>query len=108
MDVYSFMRRFLLHVVPYRFVRIRYYGILSHRNKRKTIATCREFYNVATLPEQISPDWRDIFLKKTGRGPPQCPVCKKGRLVVMEILVPARYRSPPALVPIDGPFMAVR
>lgn len=95
MDVYSFMRRFMLHVVPYRFVRIRYYGILSHRNKRKAISECRDFYNIEKQSDLRSPDWRDVFLIKTGRDCSICPVCKTGRLIMKELIPILRYRAPP-------------
>lgn len=95
MDVYSFMRRFMLHVVPCRFVRIRYYGILAHRNKQKAIRACREFFHVQNPDTQKTFSWQDILLKKTGRDCTRCPVCKEGRLYIKERIVPIRYRAPP-------------
>ncbi len=107
-DVVSFMRRFMLHVVPYRFVRIRYYGILSHRNKSRAITACRDFYTVLKPPEQTPPDWRDMFLKKNGRDCSRCPVCLKGRLVLKESIPPSGYRAPPVSVSIEIPIESVQ
>jgi hypothetical protein len=91
----GFMRRFLLHVLPYRFVRIRYYGILSHRKKREAVQACREFYNLEQVHEEEPLDWRDIFLRVTGRDVSRCPQCNAGTLSLKEIIPYRRYRPPP-------------
>jgi hypothetical protein len=101
MDVFSFMRRFMLHVVPHRFVRIRYFGILSHRNKKKAIQACREFYSIKKQREQIPQDWRVIYLKKTGKNSMQCPHCNNGKLILKEQIQPIHYRAPP-VYPLQG------
>ncbi len=46
------LRRFLLHVLPYRFVRIRYYGLLANRYRRQNIAQCRALLGAAA-PEPL-------------------------------------------------------
>lgn len=43
----SFMHRFLMHVLPHRFVRIRYFGLLAHREKKRAIQACLKFYNIS-------------------------------------------------------------
>lgn len=91
----SFIRKFMMHVVPRRFVRIRYFGILSHRNKKKAIDACRKFYEIVKQNEKITHTWSEIFFRVTGKNISCCPSCKTGKLVVSEILEPARYRSPP-------------
>jgi hypothetical protein len=91
----SFMRRFLLHVLPYRFVRIRYYGILSHRNKKKAIEACRKFYNLEQIHEEEPLDWRDFYQRVTGKDVSLCPLCKTGVLCINEIIPARRYRAPP-------------
>ena len=91
----SFIHRFMMHVVPKRFVRIRYFGILSHRNKKKAIAACREFHGIKNKNNIVPQVWHEIYMKVTGRNVSCCPVCKSGRLIVKEILEPVRYRSPP-------------
>ena len=91
----SFIRRFMMHVVPKRFVRIRYFGLLSHRNKKKAIEACREFHGIEKKHEIIPQTWSEIYLRVTGKNLSCCPVCKTGRLVVKEILEPVPYRAPP-------------
>lgn len=91
----SFISRFMMHVVPKRFVRIRYYGILSHRNKKKAVEACREFFDVMTKNETIPETWIEIYLRVTGKNISCCPICKKGILKVKEIIAPLRYRAPP-------------
>lgn len=91
----SFINRFMMHIVPKRFVRIRYFGFLSHRNKKKAVAACREFYGIKKKNDIVPQSWHEIYLKVTGRNISCCPACKSGKLIVKEILEPVRYRSPP-------------
>ncbi len=50
----EFIRRFLLHVLPKGFMKIRYFGFLAHRNKKQTIPLLRKLINPkAKLPEKI-------------------------------------------------------
>jgi hypothetical protein len=93
MQVYSFMRYFIMHVVPYRFVRIRYYGLLSHRNKKKANKICREFFGVIHKDKEIKLVWSDIYFKVTGKNIHLCPVCKKGTLILKEYILEKRYAS---------------
>jgi len=91
----SFISRFMMHVVPRRFVRIRYYGILSHRNKKRAVEACREFFEIVKKNEKIPDTWIEIYLCVTGKNISCCPVCKKGVMRVKEIISPLRYRAPP-------------
>lgn len=91
----SFLHRFLLHTVPMKFVRIRYYGMLSHRNKKKAILACREFYGITAITVPVPASWQEVYAHVTGKNISCCPVCKSGRLVVTEVLEPLRYRAPP-------------
>ena len=91
----SFINSFMIHVVPRRFVRIRYFGILSHRNKKKAVSACREFYKIENKNEKIPQAWSEIYLRVTGKNISCCPACKTGKLVVKDIIEPVRYRSPP-------------
>jgi len=50
LDVDEFLRRFLLHVLPKRFVRIRYFGLLAPRCRTDDLATCRTLLAVAPPP----------------------------------------------------------
>jgi hypothetical protein len=73
LDAVEFIRRFLLHVLPGGFVKIRHFGILSNRNRKAMVQRCREL-----LP--ASPPL-SVILK---RQEPVCPVCGVGHLHVIE------------------------
>ena len=83
----EFMRRFLLHVIPKRFVRIRCYGFLSNRNKKELLARCRE------LLEEPS-EMEDTVEEESGVGEAGiaelmlCPKCGEGRMIAVMILEP--------------------
>jgi hypothetical protein len=96
LPVMEFIRRFLNHTVPYRFVRIRYYGLLSHRNKKEKREECLKFFGMEDEGGRGQPaDWRELFFKVTGEDIRKCPVCKSGNMMICRIINPARYRSPP-------------
>ena len=87
------MRKFLNHTVPHRFVRIRYYGIFSHRNKLNSLNVCRELYGI--LKNINKPlDWRELLIAKTGVDYSLCSECGIGRFVV-EKLISGKIVMPP-------------
>ena len=71
----TFISRFLLHVLPPRFMRIRHYGFLANCAKKECLAQCREQLNVSP-PEPIEPktpaDW---IWELTGFDVTRCPHC---------------------------------
>lgn len=91
---FDFMRKFLMHVVPHRFVRIRYFGIFSHRNKLESLRICRKLYGIMDelRPEVLNPC--EILMKKTGIDYSICPECGRGHLI-FEKLIPAVRVHPP-------------
>jgi hypothetical protein len=85
-----FSRRFLRHVLPPRFVRIRHYGLLATRNSAK-LARCREILGVPTVVSpSTSEPWDQAVKRLFGRDPLLCPACKQARMVVREIVPPLR------------------
>lgn len=69
----EFLLRFLLHVLPDRFVRIRYYGLLANRLREKALALCREVLpRPQARPKPLETDWRDRLQSLTGIDPLQC------------------------------------
>ena len=95
----EFIRRFLLHVLPDGFQRIRHYGFLGHRYRQARLALCRQLLGVVLtltgmVPPQDKADYRDIYEKLTGQSLRDCPVCHRGQMVVIAIL-PASDRAPP-------------
>ena len=93
----EFIRRFLLHVVPPRYVRIRYYGIMANRNHSKNRNLCRQFYQMEEEEETPVESWEAILEKVTGQDPRICPHCHKGRLLMVAGIPSLRERSPPTM-----------
>jgi hypothetical protein len=92
LDAHEFIRRFLLHVLPDRFVKIRYFGFLANRNRKACLERCRALLNTVCTPVKISETWQETLCRITGIDINQCPACH-GRMRMKEILVP--YRGPP-------------
>ncbi len=82
----EFMRRFLLHVLPKRFVRVRYYGFLSPRSRAKKLTQCRAL--LGRYHENIiTPASREeILMEMLGHDPEQCPMCGAGKMRSFEKL----------------------
>ena len=93
----EFIRRFLLHVLPSRYVRIRHFGLLGNRKRKDNIALCRQFLNVhMTMPEEKREEtWQEHMLRICGVDVTSCPVCKKGKMVTVAVVLPSRCNSPP-------------
>jgi hypothetical protein len=94
----EFIRRFLLHVLPAGFVKIRHYGLLANRNRKNNIALCRKLLDCCpteTQARDLPATWQEYLLKVSGVDVTQCPACKKGHLFRVEALLPLRCNSPP-------------
>jgi hypothetical protein len=92
LDAHEFIRRFLLHVLPDGFVRIRHFGFLSNRLRERKLAQCRQALNVSLdSPVQQLPqpdDWKSQYEALTGDSLTTCPICRKGRMVCIETIQP--------------------
>ena len=98
LEAFEFIRRFLLHVLPEQFVKIRYYGILSHRSRKGKLLRCKRLLGVVTSeePEQVPKEtWQDLLTRITGIDPTICPHCGKGKMIQREILLPQQNGRPP-------------
>jgi hypothetical protein len=91
LDVSEFMRRFLQHVLPRGFHKVRYYGLLSPRNRQRLDQIRRVLNQNAPTSEQESQT-----LPKEKRNPcfQLCPICQKGHLIPM-MVIPRQWRGPP-------------
>jgi hypothetical protein len=78
LDAVEFIRRFLLHILPSGFVRIRQFGFLANRTRKQKLELCRALFAARQLPNSPA----DI------KDPHLCPACKLGRLLVVEVLAP--------------------
>lgn len=85
LEAVEFMRRFLLHVLPKGFVRIRHYGLLSNRTRKDNLLLCRRLLGTVAHPdaEPASPpgpgSWERL-----------CPACRKGPMLIVARLPPSR------------------
>lgn len=96
----EFIRRFLLHVLPRGFHRIRYYGFLGPRHRRTKLARCQQLLGSPapiTIPMAATPatlDYRDRMEALTGVSLRVCPACHHGEMIVIERLVPVAVLIP--------------
>lgn len=91
----EFIRRFLLHILPEGFVKIRHYGILSNRQRHHQLQQCRELLAAPPGPKTPPLTWQEWLLRLTGIDPTRCPECGQGQLVYLEALAPVLNRGPP-------------
>jgi hypothetical protein len=109
LDSVEFVRRFLMHVLPSGFVRVRHAGLLANRHRREKLARCRELLGMAappetgtdpTGPDRVPPPACDAPVTPTRA----CPRCGVGRMVVVAEFPP----MPPAevIAPRPGPCRA--
>jgi hypothetical protein len=81
LDAVEFIRRFLLHVLPDGFVKIRYFGFLAHRNRKKCIALIRRLIDPTAERVQIQKETVcEMMLRLTGIDIALCPKCGKGMM----------------------------
>ncbi len=83
LDAVEFIRRFLLHVLPSGFVRIRQFGFLANRVRKEKLEQCRAL--LAARQPHTTIDSHDRPHAEL-EDPHRCPVCKLGRLIVIEFL----------------------
>jgi len=97
LDGVEFIRRFLLHVVPSGFMRIRHFGFLAHSHRAEKLELCRRLLNVeqASEREPAAQPAVDQGTIKAAVAPNLCPACKEGRLIVIEKI--ERQRSQAAI-----------
>ena len=97
LEASEFIRRFLLHVLPKKFVKVRYYGLLSNRKSDRMLSQCRRLLACSSKPKNGSPSetWQEFLLRACGLDLMTCPFCKKGRMIKKEVLLPVRCNSPP-------------
>lgn len=77
----EFMRRFVMHIIPKRFMRIRFGGIFSNRYRKENIKKVKEMLNVKVKKEQKTINWKKMMYKITGIDVEKCSVCKKGIMI---------------------------
>jgi len=95
----EFMRRFLLHVLPRGFQRIRQFGLLANR-RRGELARCRQLLGTTDQPiEPLSQDYKTLYQTVTGTSLRQCPACRTGTMKLFSSLVPLSHSGAPHTQP---------
>lgn len=97
LDGVEFLRRFSMHILPARFVKIRRFGIYNHTTKRSLkLQFCpqqKPTIDTLTKPKEPKETNLERFRRLTGFDPCLCPVCNKGRMIAVRKL--PCIRSPP-------------
>jgi hypothetical protein len=83
LDAVEFLRRFLLHVLPSGLVRIRQFGFLANRVRKHKLAQCRTLLALCQPPPSADSDNSADSSLSDAQA---CPVCKLGRMIVIELL----------------------
>lgn len=95
----EFIRRFLLHTLPSRFVKIRHYGLLGNRCRHEKVGRCRALL-AQPEPETSEPESVEaMMLRLTGIDIQRCRACRQGRLRMIAVLAPTYPPSPRATGP---------
>jgi hypothetical protein len=105
LPAHEFIRRFLLHILPDGFQRIRHFGFLSSRCKAEKLPLCSNSLGLLAGSQSQSQskqprDWKSRCEQLTGLSVDACPVCRQGRMQKIEILNP--LRSFPIIEGIDS------
>ena len=104
LDVDEFIHRFLLHVLPEGFFKVRYYGIFSSRHRKQNMELAKKLLEEGELlkKEEAIEDGRRVWEKQDtiwdgilesirNYKMPNCPVCRKGRLHFAGIVMDPRH-----------------
>jgi uncharacterized protein (DUF983 family) len=86
LDVDEFIRRFLLHVVPRGFMRIRHFGLLANRTRRRALLQCRTLLRQPPPEPAPSESVMQLVQRLAGVDLSRCPVCGEGRMQLTAIL----------------------
>ena len=79
----EFIRRFLLHILPPKFVKIRHCGIMSNRNRNHKLLLCKKWlrYKMPQKDENTAKiSTRELLLRLTGKDIEKCPYCESGKM----------------------------
>jgi hypothetical protein len=94
----DFIQRFLLHVAPRGFVRVRHFGLQANGCRSRLIARARQLLDAPAppQPDQTDPEsWQDLYRRLTGRDPTRCPHCHHGTLYVVALAAPDSHQRGP-------------
>jgi hypothetical protein len=89
LSVKEFTRRFLLHILPRGFVRIRHFGFLANRCRRERLECCRKLLQHGTNQASLQNAPNDTENQSDSDQQSQlCPACRQGRMITVERFEP--------------------
>jgi hypothetical protein len=94
----EFIRRFLLHVLPSGFVKIRHFGFLANRNRSARLSLCRQFLNAprpTKAPAGLLTDEQECAAER------RCPLCRVGTLCIVELFAVERCGHAEIIRPVN-------
>jgi len=90
----EFIRRFLLHILPDGFCKIRYYGIFASRNRTSILKHIKKALGRKTTKAKYAGlPWNEVLFLLTGVDPLKCPNCKVGKMIPVTDTSPAIAKS---------------
>ena len=100
LEAEEFIRRFLLHVLPGGFMKIRHFGFLGNRHKKDKLQICKRLLGEpADLPKEPKKTPAQLMLELTGTDITKCPCCREGRMaIIMSTPYPSRGQQTPRCV----------
>ena len=96
----EFIRRFMMHVLPHGFVRIRYYGFLANAQRQQQLKKIRQLLNVPDPESRDQQADADLLEQEQDAEPAPCPHCQQG---LMELI--ARVPRPTVPQILELPLM---
>ena len=105
LEATEFIRRYLLHVLPTGFQRLRQYGLLANRKRAVKLAVCRQLLGVAEAAGESTarPEGDQAADEAvTGESLARCPVCRTGQMQRVEVIAPVRVVGGGSGVPFGG------
>jgi len=93
----EFIRRFIMHILPPGFIKIRHFGFLSNKNKSTKLKICKRL--TFAMQNKVEDVYKklttsEILIKLAGKDINVCPCCKKGKMVIRQTLTPKNYTIP--------------
>ena len=83
----EFIRRFLLHILPKGFMKIRYFGFLGSANKKNSIPLLRQLISPnVEIAKKLTENIQEMMLRLTGIDISVCPICGKGKMLDLGLL----------------------
>ncbi|MEJ6952601.1 transposase [Natronospora cellulosivora (SeqCode)] len=95
LDVLEFIRRFLMHILPKKFKKIRYFGIMASRNRKNKLLLCKKLTRTKII--EYLRLTTDQLIEKLGLETKKCPICGCNKFV-MKNEFPKTFKDPPDIL----------